>query len=377
MRVNRSHTVPVCASVVGSLVLPLCLWCQEEKAVFPRANWERVTRPEDCGYSSAKLEALRRWLKTLQTKGLHVSVGGRTLFEYGDVSYVSKIASTRKSVLGMLYGKYVASGQVDLQKTVKEMGLDDRKPFLPIEESATLEMMLMARSGVYQFNGETEPALKPPPNGAQYPGSFFCYQNWDFDAAGTAFEKLTGKNIYDALDADLAKPLGMQDFNRARQRKVPPENAASVHQEYVMYLSTRDMARLGLLMLREGEWDGKRLLSKSWIKYLTTLTTPVHDLYPSAFRIVMMTGPARWGYGVTWWVWDQPHSLGVIDMGPFDGTYMALGTGGQYLTVLPALDMVVSHKVEIEGDKPGDVSLFDYSTILQLLIGAHCSGPCR
>ena len=46
------------------------------------------------------------------------------------------------------------------------------------------------------------------------------YQNWDFNAAGAAFEWLTGKNIYDALEGDLARPLGMQDFDRRRQTKV-------------------------------------------------------------------------------------------------------------------------------------------------------------
>jgi len=39
-----------------------------------------------------------------------VVVGGYVLFEYGDVAQVSKIASVRKSVLGMLVGNYVANG---------------------------------------------------------------------------------------------------------------------------------------------------------------------------------------------------------------------------------------------------------------------------
>ena len=114
----------------------------------------------------------------------------------------------RKSVLGMLYGKYVRDGKVDLQKTVVQLKLQDRSPFLPIEENATLEMLLMSRSGIYQFDVE-EGLNQPPRNGSQYPGTFFSYQNWDFDAAGTAFEKLTGRSIYDALETDLARPLGL------------------------------------------------------------------------------------------------------------------------------------------------------------------------
>jgi CubicO group peptidase (beta-lactamase class C family) len=362
----------VCARIVVLLATfhPQTIRGEEAKTVFPGANWERIAKPEAAGYSSVKLDALRTWLKTGATTGMLVSVGGRVLFEYGDVKHVSKIASIRKSVLGMLYGNYVANGKVDLQKTVKEIGLDDLQRFLPVEENATLEMLLMSRSGIYHSEAEPDPASQPPHRGSQYPGSFFCYQNWDFDAAGTAFEKLTGKNIYDALETDLARPVGMQDFDRARQKKPTPP-------EYAMYLSTRDMARLGLLMLRGGEWNGKRLLPEHWTKYLTTLVTPATDLFPTGFRIGQITGPSRWGFGVTWWVWDQPRYPGDLDVGPFYGAYSANGSGGQYLTVLPACDMVVSHKVEIEGDSPGDLVPFDYSTILQMVIAAHGSGPCR
>src|SRR5262249_24916951 len=98
---------------------------EEGKPVFPGAGWERVGRPESIGYSSSKLEALRGWLKTQQTTSMVVSVGGRILFEYGDPKYVSKVASVRKSILAMMYGKYVANGSINLNQTVKQLGLDD------------------------------------------------------------------------------------------------------------------------------------------------------------------------------------------------------------------------------------------------------------
>jgi len=82
--------------------------------------------------------------------------------------------------------------------------------------------------------------------------------------AGTAFEKLTGKTIYQALEDDLARPLGMQDFDRSKQGKVP--SPGSVHPEYVMRLSTRDLARVGQLMLRNGRWNGTPLLPAEWVR---------------------------------------------------------------------------------------------------------------
>jgi hypothetical protein len=49
------------------------------------------------GYSAAKLEALRAWLKVQNTTGMLAIVGGQVLFEYGDTREVSKIASVRKA----------------------------------------------------------------------------------------------------------------------------------------------------------------------------------------------------------------------------------------------------------------------------------------
>src|ERR1700760_3386107 len=71
--------------------------------VVPGAEWQTAT-PESVGYSSAMLEALRGWVKTQQTSSMMVIVQGRVIFSYGDVTHTSKIASVRKSVLGMLYG---------------------------------------------------------------------------------------------------------------------------------------------------------------------------------------------------------------------------------------------------------------------------------
>jgi len=214
-------------------------WPTPPGSTFPVTAWEKVT-PESANYSSAKLDALRVWLKTQHTTGMQVVVSGRVLFEYGDITQVSKIASVRKSILGMLPGNYVVGGKINLQKTVKELGLEDVNKFLPIEEQATLQNLIMSRSGIY---------LKADPNaprkGSQTPGALFYYNNWDFNAAGTAFERLTGRNIFDALETDLARPIGLEDYDRKKQKKIQtvPDKLISVHPEYAMYLSTRDMAR--------------------------------------------------------------------------------------------------------------------------------------
>lgn len=123
--------------MAGYLVgVAFTLRAEDSKLTFPVTEWAKI-RPEKVGYSSEKLEVLRAWLKTQKTTAMHVSVGGQVIFEYGDLKRVSKVASVRKSILAMLYGKYFADGKIALNKTVEQIGLDDVQPFLPIEKQAT------------------------------------------------------------------------------------------------------------------------------------------------------------------------------------------------------------------------------------------------
>ena len=356
-----------------SLVLISTARAEDRNWSFPGTEWQKV-RPETEGYSSEKLGVLRAWLKTQKTTAMHVSVRGRLIFEYGDVKLVSKVASVRKSVLGMLYGNYWAAGKIDLSKTVEQLGLTDVQPFLPVEKEATLHHLLTARSGVYLPTANEELTVLSPRRGSQAPGTYFQYQNWDFNAAGTAFETLTGKDIFVALEEDLAKPIGMQDFDRSRQRK-NDEMPITRHPEYAMYLSTRDMARLGLLMLADGNWNGKQVMPKGWAGRITTLVTSSQDLHPMAIG-AHRTQIGRWGYGMLWWVWDAPVWLGTLT-GPYQGAYTAIGANGQYITVLPAMELVLAHKVDFDEHGSRRISPSEFHTILQMVIECCCSGKSK
>jgi len=193
---------------------------QERSAVFPGKDWERIEKPESVGYSSARLQALRAWLQSLDTTAMMVAVGGRSLFEYGDLAHLSYLASVRKSVLAILYGKYVENGTIPLGRTLRELEFTDVGGLMDQELNATIEHLITARSGVYHpaSNAGDDTASAPPRN-SQRPGAYYLYNNWDFNAAGAVFEKLTGRDIYDVLETDLAKPIQMQDFDRSRQRK--------------------------------------------------------------------------------------------------------------------------------------------------------------
>jgi len=345
---------------------------------YPGKDWQMVS-PESEGYSSKKLEALRAWLAAGPTTSMVIVVHGHMIFSYGDTAKVSKIASVRKSILSILYGKYVTNGTIDLNKTVEQLGLaEPDRPFLPSEKNATLEQLLAGRSGIYLLPTGVPPEkdliqASQPQRGSELPGIYFHYNDWDFNAAGTAFEKLTGKDLYDALQTDLAQPIGMQDFDRSHQKKIQHEG--QVHPEYAMYLSTRDMARIGLVMLRGGNWSGTQVVPNAWCAQSLTPTTPFEEMNPPYLR--SLGAPERWGFGYMWWAWDAGAFPGNIYITPFQGADEARGTAGQYITILPAKDMVLVHKVYIDVYPQPAISQQEWDTITNMAISAACSGPCH
>jgi CubicO group peptidase (beta-lactamase class C family) len=276
---------------------------------------------------------------------------GRVLVEYGDVTTVSYIASVRKSVLSMLYGIYVERGVIDLEKTLLQLGIDDIGGLLDIEKQATVRNLLMSRSGCYHPAANGGDSSDKPPRGSKVPGEYFVYNNWDFNALGTIFEQETAQNLYDALLLDIVIPVGMVEFDRSRHRRTG-DSSASIHLAYHMYFSTRDMARIGYLMLQNGQWDGTPIVPPDWIELSTLSHTTTSGL----------------GYGYLWWIFGTGYGDRHAD------GYTGIGYGGQYITVLPAVNLAIAHKTVI--DFGGDVDTGDFLDVVDILVDTYCGGPC-
>jgi CubicO group peptidase (beta-lactamase class C family) len=233
----------------------------------------------------------------------------------------------------MLYGFWVENGTIDLETTLSELGIDDIGGLLPDEKRATIEHLITARSGVYHPASYSGDDLdQAPPRGSQEPGSYMLYSNWDFNAAGAVFEQLTRRDIYDEIQAQLATPLHFEDWDRSAQHKAG-DLTVSKYPAYPIWVSTRDMARIGYLMLHEGSWNGNQVISKDWVRRITSVVTPVEEMNPKDRR------DGYFGYGYMWWIWDGPKAIGV-----FDGAYTARGAVGQWITVFPSLNLVLAHK---------------------------------
>lgn len=302
-------------------------------------TWEYHSDPALVGYSTTDIGSLNNTANSIPAEAIVVVVGGKILWEFGDTTRVTAVASVRKSILAMLYGNYVEDGTIDLNLTLEELNIDDSGGLLPIEKQATISHLLTARSGVYHPSSSSGDNFKyAPERGSQEPGSYYLYNNWDFNVARTIFEQLTGKDVFEAMGEDIAIPLGLEHWDQDRYKKSRGsgeirKRGKSQHPGYSVYLSTRDMARIGEVMLRKGVSNGTQAIPAGWVERIVSVVTPLEEMNPPSQRNGMFA------YGYSWRIFEGPK----VNC-PFEGSYLAYGMHGQYITVIPKLDMVVTIK---------------------------------
>ena len=129
----------------------------------------------------------------------------------------------------------------------------------------------------------------------------------------------------------------MQDWDRTLQVKYG-DTALSKFITYPMWFSTRDMARIGLLMLNKGKWKDKQLIEEEWIDEMIEERTSWKELNSNVptFR----DKGVKFGYGYMWWLWQETEDPRL------NRAYSALGKWGQSITIYPEIDVVVVHKTK-------------------------------
>ncbi|MFZ6655094.1 serine hydrolase domain-containing protein [Undibacterium sp. TJN19] len=346
----------------GALTLATPVHAQDAAAHFPGSTWEDLPVSALKAECSQSLQTLDTELHKGHTTSLFAARGGRVLFSYGAVDKTSVIESARKSILSMLYGKYVANGTIDLEQNLAAAGIDDIGGLSTLEKQARIRDLLTARSGIYHpASNSGDDTQYAPPRDSQKPGSYFLYNNWDFNAAGAVLENATHQNIYRLFDHDIAATLQLQDFRLQDQKKLGDKNK-SQYMAYHFTLSTRDMARLGQLALHQGNWRGQQLIPADWMALTTHTVTPSSDMHPAS------AVARKIGYGYLWWVLEEPADSAL------HGAYMAWGLHGQYILVIPKADMVIAHQRQVPVDGNWDMPKVDKNTFIHLakMLIDHC-----
>ncbi|MGD1045048.1 MAG: serine hydrolase [Bacteroidota bacterium] len=281
----------------------------------------RFKTPEQAGWSSEQLDKVCRNSNANSIVLLHK---GKIVYTYGDYCRRIKCHSMRKSFLSALYDIYIDRGMIDTAATIGSLDITDITPLTSSEKEARVIDLLTARSGIYLPSGqETVDMKKSRPLRNSHPhGTFWYYNNWDFNVLGTVFRKKTSKDIFEAFKENIADPLHMEDF-RLMDGVYDFDTLYASHPAYVFKMSARDAARFGELFLQNGRWNGEQIVPQKWLE----LSTASH----------CATTTLGISYGYLWWIAED-----------FKGTkmYYASGTNGQRICVIPASEIVVVANVD-------------------------------
>jgi CubicO group peptidase (beta-lactamase class C family) len=325
----------------------------------------RTISPQEAGWLPDRLAVAQRHAEEIESAAVLVVVGGSIVASWGDPARKINVRSIRKSFLSALIGQCVEAGAIDLGATLDRLGVDDTPPLTAPEKQATVLHLMTSRSGVYR-PAELEDAFvaaQRPRPGSHPPGAWFYYNNWDFNALGTIFERATGLSVGEAFQQRIAAPLGMEDFgvDDVKYRRT----GKSDHPGYTFWMSARDMARFGLLYLRKGRWGDSQIVPSGWVRESTATHVP---RVGARFMQSADGETASWGYGYMWWT---PSAEGAflprVSVPP--GTYGAAGNGGHWIVVVPAADMVVVHRVDNDS-APRRIDETQIGHLLHLLLEA-------
>jgi CubicO group peptidase (beta-lactamase class C family) len=305
-------------------ILALLLASSSVDETWPGKVWSAWASPEAAGYSSEKLEQARQLWESVDSAAYLVIVDGAVLASWGEVERRFQCHSVRKSLLSALYGIY--EGEIDFEATLAELEIDDREGLSDTEKQARVIDLISSRSGIYHPAAYEPQSMKNnrPARGSQAPGTHWWYNNWDFNTAAVVFEQRTGSGIFEAFEESLAQPLGLQHY-RTIDGYYHLEKELSNHPAYPFRMSALDLARIGLLYERRGRWQDEQILSEGWIDESTSPLSKTGR------------GRGRGAYGYMWWVDGSPEE-------PQSHQFHARGTGGQTITVVPALDLVLVNR---------------------------------
>jgi len=315
---------------IALLLAVFAMQASPQSATVPASEWMQWASPERAGWSVQKISGIRDYIGEIGSTSAMIVQHGVVVAAWGDIARKSNLHSCRKSLLNSLIGIAVADGKINLSDSLEKLGIDDKKPSLtPEEKQATVRDLLEARSGVYHDAAYETTGMqeKRPSRGSHAPGTFWYYNNWDFNTLGYIYEQATGTKIFDAFYRQIAQPIGMQDYTANDGRYITSSD--SRFPAYVFDMSARDFARFALLYLHGGKWNNVQVVPEDWVQ---ASTRPYSDSESG-------------GYGYLWWTGDSASGKSQEITFP-KGSFWAEGRLGQYAVVVPSLDLIVVNRVD-------------------------------
>lgn len=253
--------------------------------------------------------------------------------------------STAKSITNALVGILVGEGKLDVKARAPiTEWQDDERAAITIENLLHMSSALRSKGSMTfdaYWGGIDTAANAVASELAREPGSRWFYSNYD--------TLLLVKSIKEVLDDEVEylKFPRRSLLNKIGMRHTFPET--DPYGNYILssqcYTTPRDLARFGLLYINDGVWEGDRILPEGWVEYSVT---------PAPQK----RGEGR-GYGAQFWLMNHD------DRVPRD-TYTTSGSRGQYCTIVPSRDVVVTRM----GIDPNPGSKWDQERFVASVLGA-------
>ena len=196
------------------------------------------------------------------------------------------------------------------------------------------------------FDPNPEPLFRPP-------GSQFSYWDSAMNEFAHVLTRVAGEPLKELFRRRFAEPMGMAgarwdwgDFGAVDGVIV---TCGSGNHEGHVKISAPELARLGQLFLNDGVWNGRRLLSRQWVRQATSVQVPAS--LPWAEPHCSIDG--RGVYGLNWWVnGSGAHGLRKWPSAPA-GTFAASGYNNNKCFVVPEWGMVIV-RLGLDGNIPDD-----------------------
>jgi CubicO group peptidase (beta-lactamase class C family) len=348
--VTRAARVSIAVAVFVLTVLVSGCGSRSASPVEKTGVWSRVTAARE-GVDAKRLAAADRWAQSRvpALTSLLVARHGRLVFEryyhLGAPNQRVPILSVTKSIISTLVGIALADGKLKtLDVKLRDvLGSDipaDADPRVPL---ITLRELLTMTAGFGSTAtdpfGDGGNAYRTTPNWvhtilgsppATDPGTAFAYDNGDAHLVSAILQHVTGETAAAFARANLFHPLRINPGNWSADRQGVTDGAAGLE------LYPRDLAKLGELYLRAGRWGDRQVVPALYVRAATTGQVSPEAAVPGL------------GYGYFWWTYRGP---GVPRL------FLALGSGGQFVIVVPSRDAVIVLTSSSTASTPGATEL--------------------
>jgi CubicO group peptidase (beta-lactamase class C family) len=315
--------------------------------IWPDKEWAHATAAE-AGLDSAKLAEARDYALTGGGAG-YITRGGKLVLSWGDARQRYDLKSSTKSFGSIALGLAIKDGKVRLDHKARQF-----HPTMGTPPEANAETKWVDEITILHLASQTAGFQKP---GGYTPLLFRPGTMWDYSDSGPNWlaECLTliyRRDLDELMFERVFTPLGVQRtdlvWRKNQYRSALIEGIARREFGAGIHANVDAMARIGLLMLRDGRWRNEQIIPREFTE-IAPVPVAQHARLPVHTNSLKEMGPnAPKHYGLLWW----NNADGTLGNVPRDA-YWSWGLYDSLIFVAPSLDVVVARAGQSWKRQPG------------------------